>query len=371
MNDLERGPLDRPWRVHPLVDRAAAYSWRLIAIGVVVVALVWLIGRTSVALAPVVVALFATRALSPVAAWLRRHRWRPGLAAAASMLLAGVALLGVVAIAVPSMASEIDSIGPTVTDGLDELEDWLVDDAPLDVSRESIDRLRERAGDAARDLLRSSDGAVLDRATLAAEVLAGLVLAVLLTFFMLRDGSRFVTWACNRATTAERRERWQRASASAWRALGAFLRGAALLGAIESVLIGVTIAIAGGGLVAPIMVLTFLGAFVPVIGAILAGAVAVLVALVTGGLGAAIAVAVVALVVQQLDNDLLAPVIYGRALSLHPVGILLGVVVGGALFGLAGTMLAVPVVAVAVNASKELRATGQVRTAAVEVAGDG
>src|SRR5690606_28540135 len=138
--------------------------------------------------------------------------------------------------------------------------------------------------------------------------------------------------------------------------LGAYLRGAALLGVLESITIGSALFFAGGGLVAPVMLLTFVGAFVPIVGATLAGVVAVLVALVTGGVGTAIVVAIVAIVVQQLDNDVLAPVIYGRALTLHPVAILLGVVAGGALFGLVGTIPAVPVIAVAINVTKQLRA---------------
>ena len=103
------------------------------------------------------------------------------------------------------------------------------------------------------------------------------------------------------------------------------------------------------------MVFTVLGAFIPIVGAVMAGVVAVLVALVTAGTGAAIVVAVVVLVVQQLDNDLLAPIVYGRALSLHPVAILISVVAGGALLGLTGTILAVPVVAVVFNAVREYR----------------
>lgn len=92
-------------------------------------------------------------------------------------------------------------------------------------------------------------------------------------------------------------------------------------------------------------------------GAVLAGVIAVIVAFVTGGLGSGVAVAVVAIVVQQLDNDLLSPVIYGKALNLHPAVILLGVTAGGALFGIAGTILAVPVVAVTVNVIQEIRSS--------------
>ncbi len=353
----ERVPThEHPGRVHPLVERAGAYSWRLLAIAAVVVGALWLIGQLTLVVAPTVVAVLVARALAPISGRLRRHRWPPGLAALASMMGAFVVVGGLIALATPSVASEFDSIGPTVDQALDDLEDWIVDDAPVQVSRDSVERLRERVEDGARQLVRSGgDGAVLDRATLVAEVLAGLLLATLLTFFMLRDGERFVAWWCGRATTATGRARRRDAANAAWRALGAFLRGAALLGVVEAVAIGGTAALVGGALVAPIMLFTFFGAFVPVVGATAAGVVAVLVTLVTGGIGAAIIVAVVAVVVQQFDNDLLAPVIYGRALQLHPVVILVSVLAGGALFGLAGTMLAVPVVAVCVSAWREAR----------------
>ena len=337
--------------VHPLLDRMAMISWRLIVIGVVGLAALWLLRQVRVVFFPVVIALFLTRALSPVAGWLTRHRWRPGLAAIATMLAFFVVLAGIIALAVPSFAEEIDSLGPTPTQAVDDIADWLVDDSPIQVSRETVDELRTRAGEEIDNLLSSSDSGITGRATLVAEFITGSVLALILTFFMLRDGRRFVDWMCRRVRP-DNQVRLRRSLQSAWTTLAGYLRGATLLGAVESVLIGTTLWIAGGSLVAPVMIVTFLGAYIPLIGAVLTGCTAVLVALVTGGTGAAIAVGVVALLVQQFDNDLLAPVIYGRALDLHPVVILLGVVTGGALFGIVGTVLAVPVIAVGVNATK-------------------
>ena len=317
----------------------------------------WLLRQVRVVFFPVVIATFVARMLSPLAGWLRRRRWPAGLAAATSMAALLVVIAGALAFAVPSFTSELDSIGPTITAAIDDIEDWLVDESPFDVSRATVDEIRQRASAQVRSLTESSDSAIGDRAALAAEIVTGLVLAVILTFFMIRDGQRCSTWICDRFP-AEQRVKVRRSLDAAWSTLAGYLRGATLLGVVESVLIGLTLLIAGGGLVAPVMLITFLCAFIPVVGAVLAGAVAVLVALVTGGVGAAIAVAVVALVVQQFDNDLLAPVVYGRALSLHPVVILLSVVAGGALFGLAGTVLAVPTVAVTVNAAKQYQATG-------------
>jgi predicted PurR-regulated permease PerM len=327
----------------------------LIVIGIVVLACLWILRQARVVFFPIVIAVFLARVLSPVSSGLRRHRWRAGLAVVASMVGFFIVLGALLALAISSFADEMESIGPTLTEAADDIEDWLVNDSPIEVSREGIDRFRERAADEFDTLTRSSDGEITDQATLVAELFTGVVLAFVLTFFMLRDGDRLVGWVCRRAQ--RNRVAVRRSLDAAWSTLGGYLRGAAVLGFVESVLIGATLLIAGGRLVAPVMVITFLGAFVPIAGAVIAGVVAVLVALVTGGTGTAVAVAGVALVVHQLDNDVLAPMIYGRALSLHPVIVLLSVVAGGALFGLAGTVLAVPVVAVVVNSAREFTRT--------------
>jgi putative heme transporter len=335
------------------VDRLAAYSWRLLVIGAAALAALWLARLLSPVLIPAVVALFLTRLLTPISDPLRRHV-RPGLAALAAMIALVGVLTGISILIVPPIADEIASLEETVTLAIDDIEEWLVSDSPFEVSRETIDRLREQAAERFDDFLRSSRGQVVDGVTLVAEAIAGLLLAILFTFFLLRDGSKFAVWLHKRLAPAHR-EPARRAATRGWFILGRYLRGAAFLGIVESIAIGIALFASGGGLVGPVMILTFLAAFVPILGAVIAGVTAVLVGLVTGGVGTAVIVGVVALAVQQLDNDILAPWIYGRALALHPVVILVSVVAGGALFGIPGTLLAVPVVAVAVNVAKELR----------------
>jgi predicted PurR-regulated permease PerM len=346
----------RPSLVPKGLDRAAAYAWRLIVIGIVALAGLWLIREARVVFFPIVIALFITRALSPVCGWLRRHRWRPGLAAVVSMLGFFVVLASLLTIAGAAVADEAGSIRPTLVQALDDIEDWLVEDSPFNVSRDNIDSVRERVSTEFDDFRSSSNGNIADQATLIAEVVTGFVLAIILTFFMLRDGRRLADWVVRRGR-GDRPDRIRRSLDAAWAALAGYLRGATLLGIVEATIIGLTLWIVGGKLIAPVMVLTILGAFIPIVGATLAGVVAVLVALVTAGTGPAVVVAIVALVVQQLDNDVLAPVIYGRTLSLHPVVILVSVVAGGALLGLTGTILAVPLVAVVANAVREYRRT--------------
>jgi predicted PurR-regulated permease PerM len=336
-------------RLNPTVELGAAYAWRILAIAALVAAALWLTGQLLVVIIPVAIAALLTRALSPVASTLRNLGLRPALAAAITLvgflllLSATIALVGV------AVAGEVDDIGPTLSEGVDDVTDWLVDDSPFDVSRADVDRWREQAGDALSSFVSAGEGSVLSGAMLAGEVVIGAFLCLIVTFFFLKDGRRMVT-AALRSVGDGRRSRAERAAHRAWMAAGGFLRGAAILGVVEAVLLGLTLWIVGSSLVVPVMVVTFLAAFVPIVGAIVAGIVAVLVALVTAGTVPALIVAAVAIIVQQLDNDLLAPFIYGRALQLHPLVILLGIAAGGSLFGLVGTFFAVPALAVGLNA---------------------
>lgn len=336
------------------LDVAAAWSWRLAIVAVIGLAALWVLREARVVFVPLVVALFLTRAMSPLSGRLRR-RLPAGLSVALVMIVCAAALAAVLTVAIGSFASEADSLGPTITTAIDDIEDWLVDDSPFDISRGDVDSIRARAADAISGTFRStSDGALAERATIVAELVTGALLTVVLTFFLMRDGRRLADGAVRRS--GDRAERVRASLDAAWETLLGFLRGAVVLGVTEAVVMGVTLWIVGADLIAAVVVLTMLGAFVPIVGAIAAGVIAVLVALVTAGTGAALVVAAVALIVQQFDNELLAPIIYGRALSLHPAVVLVSVVGGGALFGAAGAVLAVPLVAVVVSVVSTYRA---------------
>jgi predicted PurR-regulated permease PerM len=153
----------------------------------------------------------------------------------------------------------------------------------------------------------------------------------------------------------ERRPLVSRLAARAWKTLGGYLRGSAMLGVIEGIIIGTTVWIVGGALAVPVAIITFFAAFVPFAGAVVAGAVAVLVTLVTAGFGEAVIVLIVAVLVQQFDNDLLAPVVFGKSLELHPLVVLGSLVAGSTLFGPFGAVLAVPVSAMVINVIAESR----------------
>lgn len=342
------------WRVHPLVERLGAYSWRLIAIGLVGWAVLHLLDRLRLVVFPVVVATLLTVVLAPPAQWLRRRGMRPLLAAWASFLgfLGALALAGL--LVVPSVVEEFGDLGPTVEDAYEDVADWLVEDSPFDVDRARLDELEEQARDAISRVASGSGSAVVRGAVLLLEVVAALLLSLVLTFFFLKDGERFQRWALARLPAA-RHDVARRMANRGWSTLGGYLRGSALLGLLEGVIIGGALWLTGASLIVPVSVVTFAAAFVPFVGAVAAGLLAVAVALATASPSAALVVAIVALAVQQLDNDLLAPFIFGKALELHPVVILLAIASGGTLAGLMGAFLAVPTTAVVLNVLAELR----------------
>lgn len=269
-----------------------------------------------------------------------------------------IVLLAVLGTAGARFASQFDELGSTISAGLDDAESWLIGSETLDLNANDLAEWRERISGSIFDFFSSSDGAVLTGAASVGKAILGAFLTVIVTFFLLKDGDRF--WAVARKWfPAAQSDLVGRCGQRAWDALGSYLRGAALLGVVEASVIGLTLVILRADLIVPVMVVTVIAAFVPIVGAIAAGVVAVLVALVTVGTTGAIIMAVVALVLQQLDNDLLAPVIYGRALRIHALGILLGIAAGGALFGFIGSVFAVPVLAVLVNVGNELRGSQQ------------
>ena len=341
-------------KVHPTVVWLSSYAWRLLVLAAALVAILWLLGQIRVTMLAIVLATLLSRALLPVGDVLRRRGLPPALAAAIAVLGflftfgSALALIGV------AVANEAEDIGPTVSAAIDDVEEWVVEDSPFPVEQEDVDRLRKSVTSGAGDAVSSAGGGIASGVFIAFETVFALFLGLVLTFFMVKDGRRFASYLVT-LFPDERQDVTRRMAKRGWDTVGGYLRGAATLGIVEGVVIAITLRLVGAELAVPMGALTFIGAFIPFLGAIAAGVLAVLVALATAGLPGAVIVAVVAFVVQQLDNDLLAPIVYGRALSLHPVVVLLAITAGGGLFGLAGSFLAVPVTAVIINVIAESR----------------
>lgn len=341
------------------LERAARFSARMLLVGAAIVATIWVIGKIWLVLLPLAIAVLIARALDRPNRWLRR-RGLPRLAAAVVSFVGMLALVAVtLALLGMAVADEFRDLGPTIDQALVDVEDWLVDDSPFDIDEQRLRNLKSDLGEAIRGAVGGSSQ-VVSGAMLAAELVLSVFVGLIVAFYAVKDGDRFAAWVLRRLPP-ERAERAERAGVRAWATLGGFLRGAATLGVVEGTIIGITVALAGGELAVPLAVITLIAAFVPFLGAIASGVLVVLVTLATAGPGPALIVGIVVVVLQQLDNELLAPVLYGRAVELHPVVIMIGILTGGAVFGIPGTVFAVPATAILVAVIGELYPTWSLR----------
>jgi predicted PurR-regulated permease PerM len=292
----------------------------------------------------VVAALLLSALIHPLTNGLKRIRVPGSLAA-----LTGV--MGLLAVLVASSyligrraADQLDDLQTQVVEGAGRLRETLLDVLP-GLDRARLDTITAQLVQNLRDALPSPYAGI----TTATETLAAVLLAIALLFFFLRDGDRMWTWLTG-LVPARRATDIDRAGRSAWRALTSYTHGIAAVAAVDALGIGAALFLLGVPLAVSLAVLTFVAAFVPIIGATLAGAAATLVTLVTNGPRDAVIVLVVVIVVQQVEGNLLQPVIMRRAVRLHPVVTLLAVTAGTLTAGIAGALIAVPACAVAYHA---------------------
>lgn len=341
---------------HVLRD-AAAIGWRVLVVAAVVVAAAYLLASLRLIFLPVVVALLLSTLLGPPAGWLRARGW-PGSLAALAVLAGGLLVLAaLLTLLAPAVARELDDLNLNLREGLERVEEWGAD--WLGIPERHVDTAVDRA----REAVAVSDGLIaqgaLTGALVALEVVAGLLLSLVLTFFFVRDGGDLWRWLVNLFPSRVRRD-VDEVGRRGWELLRGYIRGTAIVALVDAVAIGIVLLVVGVPLVVPLALLVFVGAFVPLVGGFVAGAAAALVALATQGVTAAVIVAAAAVVIQQLEGDLLQPVVVGRAVKLHPVAVLLAVTAGAIVWGIPGAFLGVPVAAVANQAGSYLRSRPRV-----------
>jgi putative heme transporter len=259
----------------------------------------------------------------------------------------------VIVLIVPPV-SEFGELEIGITEGIDEIQRWLAE-FPLALSSAQIEDAIDQVSQQLADSFDTVAGEVVSGAVLVLEVVAGLVMAVVVLFFLLKDVTRIWDWTVGLAPPQRRGDGGRWASAHGPRSPG---RSAADAGG--PVRLGADRPRAGNigvPLVMPLAVVTFFGAYVPILGATIAGMLAVLVALVANGLVAAIAVLAAILVDQQVESNVFQPVVVGHAVHAHPVAITLCVTAGGVLGSVIGAMVAAPVVAVGAALLGYLRET--------------
>ncbi len=332
--------------------RSAAVSWRLLVVAAAVAVVAAVLVYLRLVVLPVVVALFLATLLVPPVHWLRGRGW-PSLAATWTVIVAALLLVaGLAALLAPQIGPQFGTLRGQVATGLDDVQRWLRD-GPLHFSESQLSELLTRARQEVQANSANLTRGVLSGATLALEVLTGALLSLVLTFFFVKDGDRIGAWLARQA--GSRSDVVRAVGRRAFETLGAYLRGVAIVGLVDGVLIGAGLAVIGVPLAVPLAFLVFLGAFFPIVGAFASGLVAALVALVSKGPVAALVIVAITVAVQQLEGHVLAPVVLGRAVKLHPVVILLALTGGGVVGGIPGAALAVPAVAVATSVGSYLR----------------
>lgn len=323
------------WAVRVLITGAAVLMFA--AVGWL---LFWFLLRLPLLTVAVAVALLLTALVHPITRWLHRRGLGKGLSALLSVLLLLAVLTGIGFLFGFRAAAKLRGLTRPLTAGIDRVRVWLTE-GPLGLNPQQVTEIRNTVVDRLYALVPEPAAA----ARMAVFVLAAIILVTFLTFFLLKDGAAMWSWLLS-WVPARRREQVDGAGQSAWTVLSQYVRGVVVVALIDAVGIGVALLILGVPLWVSLTLLTFLGAFIPLFGATVSGAVAVLVTLVTNGVTDAVIVLVVVLVVQQVEGNVLQPLIVGRTVRLHPVVILVAVTAGSLLWGIAGALLAVPLVAV-------------------------
>ena len=319
-------------------------SARLLIVAALLILLGLAAARLRLIFLPVLAAIILATALLPAKRWLRHRRLSNTLATVVVVGGAALLLAGVAAGVAATIVEDFHELNFDIEEGFEKLGSGVAD--ALGVPEETVDNAVSDVIDRARGNAGTLAGGLFSGVVVLAEVVAGAVLLVVLLFMIVKDAERMQRAIARRLGHDQRRD-FLAISNAVWTTLGGYFRGIAAVAFVDAVLIGIGLAIIGVPFALPLAVLTFFGAFIPIVGAILAGVAAILVALASEGLGPAIGVGILVLAVQQLEGNVLAPMIVGRAVSLHPAVILVAVGIGATLWGILGAFVAVPITAIA------------------------
>ena len=331
-------------RVPLLLRVSAALSWRFVVVVAALYVVAYVFGFLASIVIPVAIALLLAALLSPGVAKLVEWRVPRGVATTVMMILGIGVLGGVLTFVISEFSRGLPELQTQVAASLDTIQRWLKD-GPAHLSDQQLQNyVNEIVKTIKENQAEITSGALTTAATLG-EVLTGLLLALFTLIFFLHDGDgiwRFVI----RAVPRDVRQRVDVAGRRGFGSLVSYVRATAAVAVVDAVGVGIGLAIIGVPLVVPLSALVFLGAFIPIVGAVFTGAVAVLIALVTNGPIAALVVLAVLIGVMQLESHVLQPLLLGRAVKLHPLAVVLAIAGGLVVGGIAGALLAVPLLAV-------------------------
>lgn len=347
-------PARLPWPsresdlVTPSMSTYAAWAWRFL----LVVAAIWVLGKVLGFLAtltvPIAIALLLAALLNPARDFLVGKGMKPGLAAPLVFIGGLAVVLGLIYLIVQQFVSGAPALAAQSQGGIDQIMQWLKD-SPLHITDNQVSGWFDSAKEWIGDNTSKITSGALSTAVSAGHIAAGFVLTLFILFFFLKDGAQIWQWVL-RFVPDQSMGAINGAGARAWETLAGYVKATALVAMVDAVGIGIGLLILGVPLALPLAALVFLTAFIPLVGATLSGAIAVLVALVTVGPVKALIALGVVILVQQLEAHFLQPVLMGHAVEIHPLGIVVAITAGTIVSGIVGALLSVPLAA-ALNAA--------------------
>jgi predicted PurR-regulated permease PerM len=338
------GGVQVPWGI----DLAASWAWRFLVIAAAAYVILWLIAFFAVVAIPLAIALLITALVIPLVDGLQRLGLPRGLAALLVVIVVLASVGALLTFAGQQVANGAQDLADQASAGLGEIKDWLKD-GPLHASDSQINDYIQQIQDALKDTGKNVDlSNITEVGAALGHVFAGFFIVLFSTYFFLADGGRIWAWAVRLSPRAAR-PHVDSSGRVAWISLTQFVRATVIVAAVDAAGIMIGAAVLGVPFVLAIGVLVFLGAFVPLVGATVAGIVAILVALVAQGPVTALLMLAVVIGVQQLEGHVLQPFLMGRWVSLHPLGVIVAIGCGVIVAGIAGALVAVPLAA-ALNA---------------------
>lgn len=352
-----------------MVRKTAAWAWRLLVILALVITVLWLVRRLEVIVVPVVLATIMAALLLPAVDFLDR-RGAPRGGAVALVLLSGFAVVGgILTFVITQFIEGVPDLATQVTASIEGVSDWL-QNGPLDVSPEQIDQARKSAIEALQNNQDKLTSGALATATTVTEIVTGALLVLFTLIFVLHGGRNIFAFV-TQIFPVDVRERVRDAGRAGFHSLIGYVRATFLVALVDAVGIGAGLAIMGVPLALPLASVVFLGAFIPLVGAVIAGFLAVVVALIAKGLIYALITLGLIIAVQQLEGHVLQPLVMGRAVAIHPLAIVLVIAAGGVLGGIIGALLAVPTLAFVNSAVRVLLAREPAAEEAAQEADEG
>ncbi|WP_370639253.1 AI-2E family transporter [Corynebacterium sp. CNCTC7651] len=335
---VDRGIVMNQW-----VKSTAKFTLQILVVAVFLYALGKLIGAFWAGVLPLVLALIICTVLAPISTWMRKRGLPSGLAAFITMLGFVALLAAIFLLIAPDVVSHSRLLYLQALEGIQRLQLWL-QGPPLNLDPEDLNEAVNEVAQWMQNQAGAIAGGVFSGIGTAAGLMVTLVVILVLIFFFLKDGHRFLPWLRS-ATGGRSGLHATELLTRAWNTLSGYIRAQAIVSFIDAMLIGGGIWLLGVPMAFTLSVITFIAGFIPIVGAVVAGALAVLVALVSLGFTKALITLGIVIVVQQLEGNILSPMLQSRAMDLHPVIVLISVTIGGGLFGLVGAFLAVPVAA--------------------------